>query len=349
MLSRIWERLPFGAPPAHPRYADDGPVAVSVGGQAPESPPGASEGKASAPATAELVEQVKAERDALAQRLHRLEQTLADPDKGQNAILYYRLRTIWNVCHHDLTMLARQFREKYEGRAATTANEAANQERIVLAGRLREASAQEKALRERVQRIRHDLYERDKPFRVGEKSALTRELEELEPRLDKARKRIAALRHEAAVTPPMMPRTALTLATRRAINTLLIALAQHYYLLFRDEQISEMALRAARKPVDEVYFGLSTECLKLGQKTRELIALAKSEENRHELVRRRAQYLNGRLRYASDTSAIPLRDSVKEIPTRIAASDEVFTNLGELVPVNVLALDYWDLSRALVS
>jgi len=357
MLASLWQRRGPAAPaPIGGRPEGDAPVRLAAprdegtSGAHPRRARASSERSEpeSASPSASAVEALRAERDRLAGRLDRLEQMLADPEKGQNAILYYRLRGIWSACHSDLVTLGRQFRQKYESDSRHAATESADAERVAVANRLRTASSDEKRWRAEVERLRFVLHGRDKPFKVGEKQALKRELAEAETNLEDVRNRVAALRHEAAVTPPPRPRSTLSVATRRAINTLLIALAQHYYLLYREEQIAEMALRAARKPVEDVYFGLANDCLALSRKARELGARSKSEQNRQEAVRRRAQYLHGRLKYSDETSVIPDEKSLKELPTRIASGDEVFSNFGEMLSVNVLAHDYWDLSRALL-
>ncbi len=351
MLSRIRERWPFGGAPPAP-YMSEGPDPMSEpeaegAPETIEAPRDLPEPSMPAQAGSD-VHTVIAERDALLERLRRLEQMLADPEKCQNAILYYRLRAIWRLCHKDLVVLATQFREKYEARSAQAVARGSSEERIAIAARLRRAAGEEKTLREEVARLHRRLHDHAKPFKVGEKALLTHDLQEREQRLKQTRMRVAALRQEAAIMPPAAPRAMLSVGTRRAINTLLIALAQHYYLHYRDEQIADMALRAMRKPVDEAYFGLTGECLALQRKTRELVALAKGETNRHEAVRRRAQYLHERLRYPDTSSAIPLKESLNSIPSRLAADEELFANLGEIVPVNVLAEDYWDLNRALL-
>jgi len=351
MRASLWQRRGPAAPAAEGgRTEGDAPVrlATSQAQVKAQSRNEETDGEMREPEPAPSKESLRAERDRLAERLERLEQMLADPEKGQNAILYYRLRGIWSACHNDLVTLARQFRQKYEAESNRAASGTSDAERQAIASSLRAANAREKQFRGEVERIRFLLHGRDKPFKVGEKQALKRELAEAEERLHEARKRVAELRRDGAVTPPPRPRATLSVATRRAINTLLIALAQHYYLSYREEQVAEMALRAARKPVEDVYFGLANDCLALSRKARELVARSKSEQNRQEAVRRRAQYLHERLQYSDDDSAIPDEKSLRDLPTRIASGDEVFSNFGEMLSVNVLSHDYWDLSRALL-
>lgn len=371
MLTRIWERLPFGEGRPPRAYMDAAPLAFDNGrtpvrhaaggggtGAAKAKPPAAVHAaRRAVQDTNEPMNKLQAERDALAQRLQRLEAMLSDPEKGQNAILYYRLRAIWDMCHRDLMALSRQFRDKYSGGSAEAGSGASGTPPVSDAQvtRLHEVEARVRSLEAERKRIHFDLHEREKPFKVGEKRALVHTMAKAERALETAIQELKVLQQTVPAVPapakeqPVQDRQGvLTVQTKRAINTTLIALAQHFYLLYREEQIAEMALRAAHKSVDEVNFGLARECLALGDKTRELATLAKNEKNRHEAVRRRVEYLKDKLRYASASDAIPEQNSVKCIPTRVAAKEGMFSNLGDELPVNVLALDYWHLSRALL-
>jgi len=365
MLTRIWERLPFSEGTAKRAYLDstplpyelDDPVQSDVAGKPKaRQEPAKTEQPVSIDAA---IARIRAERDEYARRLQRLEVMLADPEKGQNAILYFRLRAIWELCNKDLMALSCQFRDKYvagevqdKGAGVETTADAATDAHTA---RLRAAQARVRAAQQEVKKLDFDLHKREKPFKVGEKQHLTNALVKARTELDAATQQLKILRSQTpAPAPAPKPATvqtrtnALTVQTKRAINTTLIALAQHFYLAYREEQIAEMALRASQKSVDEVNFGLSSECLALGSKIRELVAQVKHESNRHETVRKRVEYLKDKLRYASATDAIPDKHSLNSIPTRIATKEGLFHNLGDEVPVNVLALDYWGLSRALL-
>lgn len=362
MLTRIWERLPFSEGPPRRAYMDDAPL--------PFTPEPASAGTVETPVrnlpapdagvmtNEEALARMRAERDALARRLKRLEIMLADPEKGQNAILYYRLRALWDICHRDLMALSRQFHEKYAaGGAGEPAKEADIASNNALAAQLRTAKARLQALQEERKQIDFSLHRREKPFKVGEKQSLAQALARADRRIEASIREVKGLQARLAASPPVTEteqkpsagKPALTVTTKRAINTTLIALAQHFYLNYREEQIAEMALRASRKSVDEVNFGLASECLALGTKVRELATRAKNEDNRHELVRKRVEYLKNRLRYASAMDAIPDQHALNSIPTRVGGKEGLFANLGEEVPVNVLALDYWNLKETLIS
>lgn len=344
------EPSPYGEPPKGPPALTRAAAARVVTKSAPPPPAGG--------AKPEELESLRAERDALRDRFERLERMLADPEKGENAILYYRLRTVWNLCHEDLQALVAESRRKFEidelagfGAALPEPQSVA---RAALADELAAAEQDQGATRARIADLRHDLYERDKPFRKGEKRMLREGLDEATPRLRQLEARVRELRGRlaefdaSAPDKPASPPPRETQTARRAVNTLLIALAQHYYLIFRDDQIAEMALQAARKPVDAVYFGLASECLELNRRTRELIAWARSEKGRPEAVRLRARYLRSRLRYADDVTAIPLGDSLNWLPTRVQAGNELVSDTDELLPVNVLTQNYWDVAGLLL-
>jgi hypothetical protein len=207
-------------------------------------------------------EEIRQERDALAGRLERLEAMLADPEAGQNAILYFRLRAIWELSCRKLETMAMRFREKYEAR---------NEEGV-------------------------ENLPRDK---------------------------------------------------RRAINILLIALAQEYYLFYHENQIAEMTRLAALKSVEDVHFGLADECLEFGRKARELVARTRGESRLGDALRRRAKYLHGSLRF-SEEGNVPLAESMNSFPINVAEAGDSLNDHSESIPVNVLALNYWGLKAALL-
>lgn len=335
-------------------YASDPPAKAA---RTVRERPAAAEAAAPQPAEARELAALRAERDALRERFDRLERMLADPDKGENAILYYRLRTVWNLCHKDLQSLVGESRRKFEVTeiaGAKVLSEPETDERAEVAECLQNARTEAERLQAQIGRMRYDLYEREKPFRTGEKRALERALDEATPKLVHTEARVRELATRLALleaeAPPVRARAPArgTTTARRAVNTLLIALAQHYYLLFREAQIAEMALQAARKPVDAVYFGLAGECLEFNRKTRELMARARSERGRPEAVRRRSRYLHSRLRYDDDTTAVPRTDSLTWLPTRVGDDSDLVSEADELLPVNVLAQNYWDVAELLL-
>ena len=338
-----WERLGFGGREMK-RYREDGPLERDWSAHEAEvlrerEQHVRQEAAITEISSEEKLAQVVSERDRLKVRITALEAILADPEKGQNAILYFRLRAIWSMCHRDLQVLSRQFREKYASEPWAAAPVDAGVQAV-------EAEAGE--LRKEVARLHYELHERERPFRKGEQGMLRSVLIETKLRLAETEARLGHLRRESAPDVAAPQGGELSCNTRRAINTLLIALAQHFYLLYREDQIAEAALNAARKPVEEAYFGLAEECLRIEYKVRELIAAAGREEKRHEMVRRRAAYLYTRLRYADAASAIPVAESLSTLPTRVGATDEPLSSYGEMLPMNILTRDYWDLSRTLL-
>ncbi len=342
-MARWWERLGFGSREMK-RYREDGPLERDWSAHEAEvrrdrEQHVRQEAAVAGISDAEKLAQMRSDRDRLKARIAALEAIMADPEKGQNAILYFRLRAIWSMCHRDLQVLSRQFREKYisESWVAPPVNPG-----------LQAAEAEAGELRKEIARLQYELHERERPFRKGEQGMLHAALIETERRLTEADVRLGNLRREMRLEVAAPQGGELSCNTRRAINTLLIALAQHFYLLYREDQIAEAALSAARKPVEEAYFGLAEECLRMEHKVRELIAAAGREEKRHEMVRRRAAYLHTRLRYADAASAIPVAESLSTLPTRVGAADEPLSSYGEMLPVNILTRDYWDLSRTLL-
>lgn len=292
--------------------------------------------------------------EELESQLQRLERTLADPEKGQNAIVYYRLRAVWGLCHQQLNNLSRELRRKYEApdleayRSRFLSDQQANL--IALKAKISTLESEKQVVVEGIRKLENELTQLQGLFKKQQRQTLERAInrasEDLIPLnqdLDRLR---AELKQAQDAKPPPYP--GLSVHTKRAINAVLIALSQYFYLLFREDGIADMARTATRKPVSDVHFGLASDCLEIGMKVRELIAQARSDQERAERVRRRAEYLNTRLQYKNDNAAVPETDSVNSMPAKIQKGGNVLGSFSETVPVNVLAMNYWDLQEVLL-
>lgn len=300
------------------------------------------------------LEQVSSERDQLRMRVLMLEQMLEDPEKGQNAILYFRLRTVWASCNRDLELLSKQFQEKYLSASKARAERLHAAHDSDSDNAFKQATRQAEELREEIARIHYELDEKEGARTSRQRNDLTVALSHAESGLREAELRIEELRERSSNSSgapvPTKSRAVAELSVniRRAINTLLLALSQHYYLLYREDQIAEAALSAARKEVEDAYFGMADDCIRMERKVAELMAAAGRETDRQEMVRRRASYLHGRLRYSDESSAIPLAESLNTLPTRIGTAKEPLSSYGEMLSVNVFSLNYWDVREALL-
>lgn len=300
------------------------------------------------------LEKVSLERDRLRARVFKLEEMLQDPEKGQNAILYFRLRALWKSCNQDLELLSKQFQEKYLSRAEPLGGKSSSAHDSESEEAFKDATRQAEEWRKRIASIRYELDESDVAYNSRKRADLTVALQQAESRLREAEVQIEELREgsghfsESVIPTASRASAELSVNIRRAINTLLLALSQHYYLLYREDQIAEAALSAAKKPVEDSYFGIADDCIRMERKVSELMAAAGREIDRQAIVRRRASYLHGRLRYSNEKSAIPLTESLNTLPSRVGVSEEPLSSYGEMLPVNVYSLNYWNVRDVLL-
>ena len=60
------------------------------------------------------VEDLRKRHDELQRQLSSLEKMLIDPERGQSAILYYRLRAVWDTCRQQIKALAEELSTRQE-------------------------------------------------------------------------------------------------------------------------------------------------------------------------------------------------------------------------------------------
>lgn len=134
---------------------------------------------------------------------------------------------------------------------------------------------------------------------------------------------------------------------RRAINILLIAIAQEYYLLFAEDQLADMSRKAMLKSVETVNFGMAEECLEFQRKAFELTVRARNEKKFSNALNWRAKYLNDTLRF-DEGACLPRESSLNIMPSRVSKDKNALNNFSDSVRVNVLACNYWNLKAVLL-
>jgi hypothetical protein len=305
-----------------------------------------------------------AERDNLRQKMERLwtqfrelEQVLADPEQGTAAIVYYRLRAVWSICQQQLTTLARQSvdrlivpdRQRYEQKIAI----ALQTKRQAMEERKSQIQAERASINATVMRLEEELKKNTGFHHTIARRGIERSLQTVRERLIPYDARIKELdkQIESLDQEPLPPYPGLPINMRRDINLLLIALAQQNYLLFRADNVADHALTAHRKALKEVYFGTPADCQKLDRCIREALVTFRSRSADSASVRRRASDLRLQARYLSEEHTVPIPETLNFIhETRISDQKRGFdSDFDQPVPVNVLALNYWNLQDVLMS
>lgn len=302
---------------------------------------------------AQLLEEVVELRKTnteMAQRLGGLDKSLSDPVKAQNILVYYGLERLWNLCQHQLALIATDIGAKLE-----------KQEReAVLTQHRTGLEATMRSMDERlgqVQSIREEALERIKQLEVQLKTATgfwnhfkrkklnaelaqcRRDAQPLEERYSEYAKQLDKLR---GTQPPQF--SGLSLPARRMLNLYILAAAQQYYLYFASDDLSSMAHLARDKQPHEANYGNSETCLKMQRSIYEACNAFAADKPNMEQLRNRVGLLQKTIKFADADSAMPEVTSLGDI-VKGAKSD---SGLDNRIVANVLELNSWGLRAHLL-
>ena len=299
------------------------------------------------------VEDLRKRYDEAHRQLTSLEQMLLDPEKGQSAILYFRLRAIWDTCRQQLRVLAEDLSTRQEqlesgkhmasGEQRKAAKlqemqrlvEMVEKNRQLLEGTISEMETQSLKLRR--------FWHRKKRERLQAQIEATRE--KLSPLGKRKAELMASL--EAARKEPISAFSGISVPARRAINLAALAMTQYLYLHFSEHNISEMARSAGTKPVSDVNFGMSNDVVTIGAQLRDVVLKLKADTGRPEKLKLRAEYLRQKVTYKSAEDTVPEVSSM-DYMLLTAVNSNALDTVSNALPVNVLHLNYWDVQSVLL-
>jgi hypothetical protein len=282
-----------------------------------------------------------------------LEKMLMDPEKGQNAILYYRMRAVWDLCRNQIRNIADELsgrQDQVERKRYTEAYEQQRAAQIKDTQRLIEILDRDRqALTADIARMEAQIPNLKRFWHKKKRERLMEEIEEAMNKFGPIDKRRAELvkKLDGIKKAPLPTYLGIGVPARRSINIAMIAMAQYLYLHFTEHEIAAMARSAGLKPVMDVNFGGANECLKIGAQMWEVVMKLRADTLRPEKLKHRAEYLRQKLTYASDQDSVPEQHSLDYLLPSSANSASLDTTVTAM-PVNVLNLNYWDLESLLL-
>lgn len=309
--------------------------------------------------------QVTAERDALKaevetlrrgyldsqRQLGSLEQVLGDAERGQGAVVYYRLRAVWETCRRQLHLLANELAGKFEkaerghiqedhGRNRSRREQELTRQRGQLEHERRDLSIQLEELQQQLAAAK-GLWNRHKRNQLQlEIDKLARQFKSVDTGKLELQAAMGTLQDQNA---PAWP--GLSIASRRSVNLWLLALAQYLYLQLTEYGIAEKARSAGTQAITDVNFGLASDCLTIGNHIYEVVVKLRNDKQRPETLRRRAEYLRTTATYASDRDTVPEESCLQYIAPAAPKAPGV-KSAG--VAMNVLRMNYWDIQNILL-
>ncbi len=286
-------------------------------------------------------------------QLSNLEKMLTDPEKGQNAILYYRMRAVWDTCRNQLRAMAedlssrqdqverKRYTEAYEQQRAAQLKDLQRMQEILTRDRQSIVTGIAE-MEQQVAKLKRFWHRKKRERLMLEVEASFAKLTPIDTRMGE----IAAKLEQVRKT-PVPSYLGIGIPARRAINTAIVAMAQYLYLHFTEQSICDMARSAGTKAVSDVHFGMANECLKIGTQMWEVVMKLKADTLRPEKLKHRTEFLKQKLTYASDADCFPEEASMDYLlPT--AHNSAVLDQSVTAIPVNVLRLNYWDLQNVLL-
>jgi len=297
--------------------------------------------------------ELRSSNEELRRQLTNLEQMLADAERGQSAIIYYRLRAVWNTCRQQLQILSGELAGRFEKVERGGFEEQTEKDR---SRRLDELAQQFDKLERERRNLRNSLGELQKQLpnlkKIWHKSKraeiqfqidkLTKLFKPIESRKLELLAAMEQLRREKQQNWP-----GINVASKRTVNLWVLGLAQYLYLHFREYNVAEMARSAGIKPVSDVNFGLLNDCLTIGNHVYEVVVKLRGDKTRPEKLRFRVEHLRRNATYASDLDSVPEESCLDYIslPSQTAPTiDAEAQPLG----VNILRQNYWDIQSILL-
>jgi len=283
----------------------------------------------------------------ISQKLEHLERLLVDPEWVHSVVVFYQLRGLYNLCRGKLESFAEELKQQRERRLQSKVFDAwrEQQEREVVAlersiGELRmKIQMLEDSVHAQQQRVRNS----NGLKRMLRRRSVNSEIEEIEARL------AAAVEEEGALLaareklrnrePPAQQ--GLDLPTKRSINFMIIAFAQHLYLHFSADQMTGMAKEANDKSVGALNYGSKDDCERLLERIRQLTDNFENGANFPEVLKKRAALIAENAVFQKDEDAVPSPGTV----STVFAIDR--NGVVSSRDANLLGENYWNLSGAL--
>lgn len=284
--------------------------------------------------------------------LMQLEGLLAQPDQGFSVVVYYRLRAVWGLCNQKLLTLSKELQKRFEApdresyrQQAMTLNATKRQG---LEAKITVLEAERQAVHVALTRLRYQA----RPTGFLKRLASTNvepEIRAAQTKLRVLERDIEALRRESEKLAGDLDHDypGLSVSVRREINCAVLAMAQHLYLLFNEGNICDFALMAKQKELVDINFGSLIECQNIDRKIRELLIRFRNQAQKPDDLKKRAAWLKARMVYRETQDVLPDVECLNFIDTAFDDDTIRQQSFYQPVPVNVLALNFWNVRDTL--
>ncbi len=298
------------------------------------------------------VKKAERETELAKQDKEDLERLLASPETAFNVVVFYQLRGVWHECNEQIRKLHDVLKKQQVDRERKREIMEFNREREKRLARANElvvnAKAESDQLQTEINTKQQELSEMSGVLRYFDRRKLRKALEPEKAQLAQIREKIEELfSRRIKIESEQWPEfKGISMKGKRAINLAIVAMAQHLYIHFHGQNISEMAKLAMRQRPSEVHYGLRQDCEYLMQKIAESLERLRSQGQFADKLRVRADALRAQAEFKNENDPVPLASSLSKISTTVGKDPG---ETGVLLDVNVLADDYWNILSVMQS
>lgn len=311
--------------------------------------------------TLDELERLKTEHAALvekharyAERLDGLEAMLADPQRGQNAVIYYRLDTLWKRCRALLEQRRAELIEKFETlekqKLLETFKANAVEQQRQLEKKFEQLDSIYQEMAGNLRALQEQLRRSNKLWHYFRRRKLAEEIAAAEaqvaPVVAQRDECLAELERVRDREPPAFK--GLSVLAKREINLQLIALAQYLYIHFSENDLSALARATQEKHPGESNYGTPQECLAMEKPIREALAKLKADEKRADKLKRRADFLRQSVSYAGNADTVPEVHTLNRIALALGVTSQSLDAVRGDILVNVVEQGYWNVDELLL-
>ena len=289
------------------------------------------------------------------ERLEAMERLLSKPEAGHHALVYFQLRSVWKASHEQLQTFAGQLYKQQEDRARRKQIMRFNQERerrlADLTDVIRDARAEVDRRKAELDAAKAAVESASGLFGWLRRRGLRGKAAGLEGAWEESRQKLDELfdKRIKIESEPWPEFPGLSVEAKRAVNIAIIALAQHLYVHFSENDLARMARDAVTRPIQDIKYGSEQDCKYLMSKIQELLAGLREGAGWAAEIRSRAQSLRRQVTFRSDRETVPMAGSLTSLPVAVGEGSLRQTVAEVALDVNVLSEEYWDLYQAFVA
>jgi hypothetical protein len=276
-------------------------------------------------------------------RLDHLEQLLHDPNWVYNVVIHYQLKRLNLRCQSKLEKFAEQLKQQREQRQHAQLladwNERRSEEALCIESQIGEQRTQVQMLEDQLQAERYRLAHMSGFLKFFRRRSVTAILDNLAASIHSAHDQEDQLLLQYDEIQNRIPpdTQGLSIATKRSINYMILAFAQHLHLHFSDNGLAAMAKEACDKSVGAINYGGKDDCDVIIRRVQNRSESFEVAADSVDILQQRAKLIEEKAQFRGDDDAVPISDSVAtlySIDKKGAIKEQEANLLGE---------NYWNL------